>query len=123
MELAEEFFAVFERIISTGTTGYVAALRGAMRARFAVVVLFFVGLGATYLVYRSVPQAFVPEEDQGYFLIQIQARCRNDKPRADGTERSLVLREPSGSCPGGVGPAGERVPGRLCEEVAIGRYG
>ena len=42
-------------------------------ARWAVVVLFVGALGLTYWVYRTVPQAFVPEEDQGYFLIQVQA--------------------------------------------------
>ena len=37
-------------------------------------VLFFAGLGATYFVYRSVPTAFVPTEDQGYVFIVVQAR-------------------------------------------------
>jgi HAE1 family hydrophobic/amphiphilic exporter-1 len=38
------------------------------------VVLVFVGaLGLTYWVYRTVPQAFIPEEDAGYFLVQVQA--------------------------------------------------
>ena len=36
-------------------------------------VLVFVGtLGLTWWVYRTVPQAFIPEEDPGYFLIQVQ---------------------------------------------------
>ena len=44
-----------------------------MRLRWALVLLFFVSLGPTFWVYRTVPQAFVPEEDQGYFIIQVQA--------------------------------------------------
>src|SRR4051794_5407091 len=67
------FFSLFERGITAGTNRYVRGLRGALRARWVVVLLFFVGLGVTVLVYRSVPQAFIPEEDAGYFLIQIQA--------------------------------------------------
>jgi HAE1 family hydrophobic/amphiphilic exporter-1 len=51
----------------------VRALRVTMRMRWAVVLVFFVMLGVTYWVYRIVPQAFVPEEDQGYFIVQIQA--------------------------------------------------
>ena len=67
------FFTFFERGIASGTAAYVRALRQGMRIRWAIVVLFIVGLGATYLVYRAVPQSFVPEEDQGYFMVQVQA--------------------------------------------------
>jgi HAE1 family hydrophobic/amphiphilic exporter-1 len=44
-----------------------------MRVRWAVVAVFLLGIGLTWWVYRSVPQAFVPEEDQGYFMVQVQA--------------------------------------------------
>ena len=67
------FFSFFERLITTGTNVYVGALRRGMRVRWAIVVVFLLTLGATYWVYRSVPQAFVPEEDQGYFIAQVQA--------------------------------------------------
>ncbi len=67
------FFSFFERMVSTGTHLYVRSLRRGMRVRWAVVAMFLVGLGLTWWVYRSVPQAFVPEEDQGYFMIQVQA--------------------------------------------------
>jgi HAE1 family hydrophobic/amphiphilic exporter-1 len=67
------FFTFFERGITAGTNRYIRGLRGAMRGRWLVVLIFFIGLGVTVLVYRNVPQAFIPEEDAGYFLIQIQA--------------------------------------------------
>jgi HAE1 family hydrophobic/amphiphilic exporter-1 len=67
------FFSFFERVISRGTALYVAALGRGIRARWAVVVVFLAALGATYVMYRVVPQAFVPEEDAGYFLVQVQA--------------------------------------------------
>src|SRR5260370_28365903 len=38
-----------------------------------MVVLFFAGLGLTYLVFTSVPRGFVPDEDQGYLIMVIQA--------------------------------------------------
>ena len=66
-------FRLVERGITAGTNRYVQGLRQAMRVRWAVVLVFFCALGATYLVYRLVPRAFVPEEDQGYFIAQIQA--------------------------------------------------
>ena len=67
------FFSFFERGITRGTNFYVSALRRGMGARWAIVALFVVALGLTYLVYRMVPQAFVPAEDQGYFMVQVQA--------------------------------------------------
>ena len=44
-----------------------------MRARLAVVVVFLAGLGATYWMYRTVPQALIPPEDPGYFITVVQA--------------------------------------------------
>ena len=67
------FFSWFERVITAGTNAYVRALKVGMRWRWAVVVVFIVSLGATWWIYRTVPQAFVPESDPGYFMIQVQA--------------------------------------------------
>jgi HAE1 family hydrophobic/amphiphilic exporter-1 len=67
------FFSFFERMITRGTDLYVRALRRGMRARWALVVVFVATLGLTYWVYTIVPQAFVPEEDQGYFMVLVQA--------------------------------------------------
>ncbi len=67
------FFSFVERVIAAGTRAYVSGLRYGMRARFAIVVIFIAALGLTWWVYRTVPQAFVPEEDLGYFLVQVQA--------------------------------------------------
>ncbi len=43
-----------------------------VRMRYAMLVLFFAGLGATAFMYNHVPTAFVPQEDQSYFLIIVQ---------------------------------------------------
>lgn len=67
------FFGAIERIIAGGTATYVAVLRRVVRLRWAMVLLFLGGLGLTYWVYLRVPQAFVPEEDSGYFITAVQA--------------------------------------------------
>jgi HAE1 family hydrophobic/amphiphilic exporter-1 len=67
------FFSFFEKVIAAGTRVYVAGLRLAVAARWMVVLVFVGALGLTYWVYRTVPQAFIPEEDAGYFLVQVQA--------------------------------------------------
>jgi hydrophobic/amphiphilic exporter-1 (mainly G- bacteria), HAE1 family len=67
------FFSRVERVISSGTNGYVSVLSRLLRARWVVLLVFVAGLGLTWWVYRTVPQAFVPVEDQGYFISIVQA--------------------------------------------------
>ncbi|GAA3748707.1 efflux RND transporter permease subunit [Terriglobus aquaticus] len=40
--------------------------------RYVLLLLFVVLLGATVFIYNAVPTAFVPQEDQGYFLVIVQ---------------------------------------------------
>ena len=51
---------------------YAVAVTFVVRIRYAILVLFLASLGATAYMYTTVPTAFVPQEDQGYFLIVIQ---------------------------------------------------
>jgi HAE1 family hydrophobic/amphiphilic exporter-1 len=67
------FFRLFERLVTSGTHAYTGLLHGVMRVRWGMLLLFVAGLGATWWVYQTVPRAFVPDEDQGYFIVQIQA--------------------------------------------------
>ena len=63
----------FDDGVSAVTRGYRGLLHHVLKFKLVMVVLFFAGLGATYLVLRHVPTGFVPDEDQGYFIIVIQA--------------------------------------------------
>jgi HAE1 family hydrophobic/amphiphilic exporter-1 len=67
------FFTFVNRVIEGGTTAYVRALERALRLRPAMIALFLLGLLATGWLFRRVPSAFVPEEDEGYFATVIQA--------------------------------------------------
>jgi HAE1 family hydrophobic/amphiphilic exporter-1 len=66
-------FRQVDKVIGATTNGYRALLRHFLDYKFVAVVLFFVGLGLTYFVFTRVPSGFVPDEDQGYFIIVIQA--------------------------------------------------
>ena len=66
-------FGPIERGIAAGTRVYVRGVRGLVRARWVVALLFVGLLGVTYYVYGRVPRAFVPDEDAGYFLSIVQA--------------------------------------------------
>ncbi len=67
------FFSWFNRLVDHGTASYAALVRRAMGLRTAMIVLFIGGLLATWGVYRIVPKAFVPEEDEGYIMTLVQA--------------------------------------------------
>ena len=47
-----------------------------MRFKTVMVLLFVAGLAATVYMYQHVPTAFVPDEDQGYFLCIVQDASR-----------------------------------------------
>ncbi|HWW85946.1 MAG TPA: efflux RND transporter permease subunit, partial [Vicinamibacterales bacterium] len=67
------FFRAINWVIDGGTRAMVAGLRGLIRVRVLVALVFVGLLGLTYWVYNRVPSGFVPDEDQGYLFVLIQA--------------------------------------------------
>ena len=67
------FMQQVARAIQGIRNGYKAVLPVVLRHRAVVLTAFVVLLGATVLMLRIVPSAFVPDEDQGYFIIVAQA--------------------------------------------------
>ncbi len=66
---------IFDRIngvIDQTRRGYKRSLNVLSRVKSLVVGLFILSLGLTGWLYLSVPQAFLPEEDQGYFITIVQ---------------------------------------------------
>jgi HAE1 family hydrophobic/amphiphilic exporter-1 len=62
-----------DRAIHGLGTGYGAVISKVLKYRYAVVVLFLIGLAATAYMYLHVPTGFVPQEDQNYFIVVVQA--------------------------------------------------
>jgi HAE1 family hydrophobic/amphiphilic exporter-1 len=67
------FFRQVDKAIAAVTNGYRRLLHHFLDYKFAAIVLFFAGLGLTFFVFTRVPSGFVPDEDQGYFIIVVQA--------------------------------------------------
>jgi HAE1 family hydrophobic/amphiphilic exporter-1 len=67
------FFRQFNRILGWVIARYKSAVEFLIRIRYLVVVLFVAGLFATFLMFKTVPTGFVPDEDQGTFLGIVQA--------------------------------------------------
>ncbi len=51
---------------------YARAVTFVVRIRYAMLILFVGALAATAYMYNRVPTAFIPQEDQSYFLIIVQ---------------------------------------------------
>jgi HAE1 family hydrophobic/amphiphilic exporter-1 len=67
------FFTGFDRAIAGMTQRYQAALRWSLGRRAAALAVFVVGLALSVLIYRVVPRAFIPDEDQGWGMLLVQA--------------------------------------------------
>jgi hydrophobic/amphiphilic exporter-1 (mainly G- bacteria), HAE1 family len=63
----------FDDGVAAFTRGYKALLHHVLKYKLAMSIVFLAGLGLTYFVFTRVPTGFVPDEDQGYFIIVIQA--------------------------------------------------
>ncbi len=62
-----------ERAIAAMGRGYARTIHGVMRIRWIMLALFFLGLWGAVHEYRTVPTAFIPQEDQGVIMVLVQA--------------------------------------------------
>ena len=62
-----------EPVFAVIRDGYARSLRGALRHRFAVLVVFFAVLAATVQMFRVVPKGFIPEQDDDSINILLRA--------------------------------------------------
>ena len=61
-----------ERLIQWVIRVYARLVTFVVRIRYVMLLIFFGGLAATAFMYVHVPTAFIPQEDQSYFLIIVQ---------------------------------------------------
>jgi HAE1 family hydrophobic/amphiphilic exporter-1 len=62
-----------ERGIKSLGRGYARTIHGVLRIRWIMLLLFIAGLFAAGWEYKHVPTSFVPQEDQGFMMILVQA--------------------------------------------------
>ena len=67
-----KIFRLYNKCFDWLTVKYNMAVAYFVRRLTLVVVLFLTLLAATYLIYRNLPTGFVPDEDKGFFLVNIQ---------------------------------------------------
>jgi HAE1 family hydrophobic/amphiphilic exporter-1 len=67
------FFAKVDDVIRRSTERYRRSLAAFLRRPLLAVALFAAGLGLVVFLYQRVPRAFVPDEDQGWAMVIVQA--------------------------------------------------
>jgi len=77
IDLVSQLFSRFihstDRQITWLGATYAKVIHAALKLRYALLVIFFAGMGATYWIYNYVPTGFIPQEDQGYLMVIVQA--------------------------------------------------
>jgi HAE1 family hydrophobic/amphiphilic exporter-1/multidrug efflux pump len=63
------FFRGFNRLFEWTTSGYATGVRAAIRLFFVTLISLGVVIGGTYWLLKTLPTGFVPDEDQGYFIV------------------------------------------------------
>ena len=66
------FFKPINYLIDNGTRMFVSIVRALIRHRIPVIGVFVIGLGLTWFAWTHVPTGFVPDEDPGSFIVNVQ---------------------------------------------------
>ena len=62
-----------DRSIDWISRTYARVIHFMLRIRYLLLIVFFAGLATTVWMYNHVPTGFIPQEDQGYLMIMVQA--------------------------------------------------
>jgi HAE1 family hydrophobic/amphiphilic exporter-1 len=67
------FFRAFNSVFQAGSEFYKKCVHFAAEWKAATLVAFVLALIGVYALYRHIPRGFIPEEDQGYMIVMVQA--------------------------------------------------
>lgn len=91
------FFAGFNRVFDRFTTGYVGIAGHLIRKAVRTVLIFAVVILGVLFFGKSLPGGFIPEEDQGYILANLQLPDAASLERSDQTAKkveSMIMETP-----------------------------
>lgn len=66
------FFKLFNKFMGASTSGYIAIVQRITRSTFVALTLFVVLVSSTYLGFRVLPSAFLPDEDEGFLFVNVE---------------------------------------------------
>ena len=96
--LLDPFYRVFNKVFGATTTAYTGIAAGLIRRPLIGLVLILALCGGIAFFAGAVPAGFVPEEDQGYVLLNIQLPDAASMQRSDQVCRTVegILSETAG---------------------------
>ncbi len=101
-------FAGFNAAVRKSTTAYIRGVGGLLRVSVLVLVVYAGLLGLTYFDFVKTPKGFIPPQDMGYLIVNVQL------PDASSTERTRARHGPrAADLPGHAGGEAYRGGGRL----------
>ena len=83
------FFDGFNKLFDWLASGYAWIVRGLLRVSAIVLLLYFGLLGLTYYALVTVPIGFIPEQDKGYLVVNVQLPDGASLDRTDALIRKL----------------------------------
>jgi hydrophobe/amphiphile efflux-1 (HAE1) family protein len=66
------FFSAFNKVFGTATEWYARAVKWLVRLALVVLLVYAGLLGLTYHEFTNTPTGFVPQQDKGYLLLNVQ---------------------------------------------------
>jgi len=87
--LLAKFFNGFNRIFEKVTGGYVGLAGYLSRKALRIVIILVVVVGAALLLGSRLPGGFVPDEDQGYFIMNVAMPASSSLQRTDEVCRQV----------------------------------
>src|SRR5262249_13261087 len=89
------FFRLFNRGFNKATTAYTRAVGGLLRVSVIVLVVYAGLIGLTYWSFTHTPTGFIPSQDKGYLLVNVQLP---DAASVERTEEVMRSVEDFGRC-------------------------
>lgn len=83
------FFGWFNRNFARSTTRYQSGVGWVLKHTLSFMLVFAVIIGAVALLYMRLPSSFLPAEDQGYFITNIQLPVGAAQDRTDAVLRQV----------------------------------
>ncbi|TIH17020.1 multidrug efflux RND transporter permease subunit [Marinifilum sp. JC120] len=92
------FFKQFNKYFGKITSGYTSGVRIILRKSIVALGIFGVLMFGTYSLFQTVPTGFVPNEDQGYFMINVQLPEGASLERSDAVVKQVeeILKNEAG---------------------------
>ncbi len=83
------FFRIFNKYFSKITSGYTSGVKLIIRKSVVALGIFGVLMFGTYSLFSTVPTGFVPNEDQGYFMVNVQLPEGASLERSDAVVKKV----------------------------------